>query len=60
MNLTESKYYVFSERGLLQNRVDFTQIMELYLAIKAISPNGRNFVLLKKVKKSDDKQLNNA
>jgi hypothetical protein len=55
VNLTESKYYVFSERGLLQNRVDFSQIMESYSGIRAVSPNGRNFVLLKKMKSLDIK-----
>ena len=60
MNITEAKYYIFSERGLLQNRVDFSQIMESYLTIIAISPNGRNFILLKKFKKSDDKLPKNA
>lgn len=54
MNITESKYYIFSERGLMINRVDFSQIMEQYLSIKAVSPNGRNFVLLKKKKKTSD------
>ena len=33
MNITEYKYYVFSERGLLVNRVDFSQNMLNYLSI---------------------------
>ena len=33
MNITEFKYYVFSERGLMINRVDFSKNIQNYLSI---------------------------
>lgn len=48
MNLTASKYYVFSQRGLLRNRISFVDYSRKYGQPVAVSPNGFNFVLARK------------
>lgn len=57
MNLTESKYYVFSLRGLLRNRVEFKKEIQRYGKLKAVSPNGRNFVLMKDKQQYENQKI---
>ena len=45
MNLSESKYYVFSQRGILRSRIDISDLIKAFGQIKCVSPNGRNFLL---------------
>lgn len=47
VNLSEYKYYIYSLRGLLRNRVDFKHIIQKYGRLQAVSQNGQNFVLFK-------------
>jgi hypothetical protein len=49
MNLTESKFYTYSKRGILRNRFDFSSFTKRYGTISSVSPNGRNFIFAKKV-----------
>jgi len=44
-NLNESKFYVYSEKGLLINRIEFAQYTKKYGEIVATSPDGLNFAL---------------
>lgn len=46
VNLTESKYYVYSEKGNLRNRVMFDDITSKHGKVVEVSPNGANFLLL--------------
>ena len=48
MNLTESKYYIFSMKGLLRNRIDFKGCVRKHGIPVAVSENGLNFVLYHK------------
>jgi len=48
MNLTGSKYYVFSQRGLLRNRISFVDYARKYGQPVDVSPNGLNFILARK------------
>ena len=48
MNLTESKFYVFSMKGLLRNRIDFSKAVKKHGLPVAVSENGLNFVLYHK------------
>ena len=47
MNQTEYKYYVFSQNGVLFNRVNFSDVVEQYGVPVAVSNNGQNFILKK-------------
>ena len=47
VNLSEYKYYIFSERGLMMNRIDFTEKVKQYGVPVAVSQNGQNFILVK-------------
>ena len=47
LNETESKYYVYSENGILLNRINFANITEKYGKIIAMSNNGLNLILSK-------------
>ena len=48
MNITEQKYYIYSQNGLLINRIEFDDYIEKYGDIIVTSPNGQNFILQKK------------
>lgn len=43
VNLTESKYYIYLEKGILKNRVDFVEFTRKYGEIVTTSVNGLNF-----------------
>jgi len=47
MNETEHKYYVYTQNGLLINRVDFKDLVNKYGEPVATSSNGLNFILKK-------------
>jgi len=47
-NLTESKYYIFSTRGLLRNRIDYSSKVMAHGPPVCVSENGRNFLHLQK------------
>ena len=44
-NLNESKFYVYSEKGLLINRIEYADYIKKYGEIVATSPDGLNFAL---------------
>lgn len=44
VNLTEFKYYVYSERGLLVNRINFGQFIRQYGEPLTVSSNGLNYI----------------
>mmetsp|Transcript_1931 Transcript_1931/g.2766 ORF Transcript_1931/g.2766 Transcript_1931/m.2766 type:complete len:509 (+) Transcript_1931:3115-4641(+) len=48
VNLSESKYYIYSQRGLLRNRIDFSKEVKFSGSPIAVSENGRNFLLMQK------------
>jgi len=48
MNLHESKFYLYSQRGVLRNRINFSSVTKNFGNIINVSPNGRNFILQKK------------
>ena len=48
INCTESKYYIYSENGLLLNRVVFKDLTKRYGEIVSTSANGLNFALWNK------------
>ena len=48
INLTESKYYVYQEKGLLINRINFQEMTKKYGEIVSTSANGLNFVMWNK------------
>jgi len=50
MNLTEHKYYVYRENGILVNRIDYSHWVEEYGEPVATSENGLNFIFKKKTK----------
>ena len=45
LNLTESKMYIYSQKGLLYNRYCFKKYVEQYGEIYSTSSNGHHFVL---------------
>ena len=47
INQTENKYYVYSENGILVNRINFNAEMEQYGQIVAMSNNGLTLVFKK-------------
>ena len=53
VNLSEYKYYIFSERGLLRNSVCFKKEINENGSPIAVSPNGRNFLFLKTERNKD-------
>ena len=44
-NLTESKFYSYSEKGILENRIEFSELINEYGEIICASPDGLNFAL---------------
>ena len=44
MNITEHKYYVYTQNGMLMNRVDYKDKIDQYGYPVATSSNGLNFV----------------
>ena len=53
--MTEGKYYLFNERGILRNRVEYKEDRGLPIAV---SPNGLNFIFRNsKNSKSEGKDL---
>ena len=44
-NLNESKFYVYSEKGLLLNRIEYSEYTKKHGEIVSTSPDGLNFVL---------------
>lgn len=51
MNETEKKYYVYTQNGLMINRVDFSELTEKYGNPVSTSSNGLNFILKKNLDK---------
>jgi hypothetical protein len=47
MDITADKYYVYSERGILINSVDYSIESNKYGDIVQVSNNGRNFIFAK-------------
>lgn len=47
MNETESKYYVYTQDGLLINQVNFKNLVDKYGNPRATSGNGLNFIFKK-------------
>lgn len=45
MDVTANKYFVYSEGGILIDRVDFSEIQKHYGNLIQVSNNGRNFIL---------------
>ena len=48
-NINESKFYVYSEKGLLLNRIEYSEYTKKYGEFVSTSPDGLNFVLHDKV-----------
>jgi len=46
-NINESKFYVYSEKGLLLNRIEFSKEIKQYGEIVCASSNGLTFALYK-------------
>ena len=46
INLNESKYYLYSERGVLRHRVNFKKLTQTYGKITQVSQSGQNFLFL--------------
>ena len=46
-NITEHKFYVYSEKGLLLNRIDYSEKVKQYGDEASASSNGLNFALFK-------------
>lgn len=60
MNLSDSKYYVYSLNGVLEKRVNFKLYIAFYGKPKAVSNNGQVFLFKKDIKLEDgteDKML---
>lgn len=51
-NISESKMYVYSEEGLLLNRMEFKNLVTEYGDIMSASSDGLNFLLYNKPKDS--------
>lgn len=47
MNETEHKYYVYTQNGLLLNRVNFSDVVSKYGEPVSTSSNGLNFIFKK-------------
>lgn len=47
MKITESKYYVYSQNGVLINRVDFGNLVDAYGEPVQTSSNGQVYILKK-------------
>tara|TARA_B110000285_G_C14752526_1_gene435833 strand:- start:333 stop:662 length:330 start_codon:yes stop_codon:yes gene_type:complete len=59
-NLTEHKFYVYSQNGILLNRVNFSKQVEKYGEPKDVfSSDGKNFLFLKTYEQIM-KHLNNS
>ena len=57
MNETEHKYYVYTQNGLLINRVNFADVVKKYGEPVSTSSNGLNFILKKTLSKSKTKNM---
>lgn len=55
MNLTLSKYYIYTEQGLLINRIAFAHLVERYGAPHLCSPDGLKFLFRKVVQNNEEK-----
>jgi len=49
-NLTESKYYIYSEKGILLKRTDYSDFTKKYGEVVCISDDGLNFLLSNKIR----------
>ena len=47
MNLDENKFYVYSQNGLLLNRVNYSETIKKYGKVVVFSNNGLNLILKK-------------
>ena len=47
MNTTEHKYYVYTQNGMLMNRVDYSDKIEKHGYPISTSSNGLNFIFQK-------------
>ena len=57
MNETEHKYYVYTQNGLLINRVNFRELVNQYGEPVAASSNGLNFMLRKKMNRKSKENM---
>ena len=57
MNLTLSKYYIYTERGILVNRVEFSQLVEKYGNASLTSTDGLKFIFRRLDPNTSDKTL---
>ena len=57
MNLTLSKYYIYTERGILVNRVEFSQLVEKYGNASLTSTDGLKFIFRRLDPNTRDKTL---
>lgn len=49
MNLTENKYYVYGTDGILENRVDYEDLDNLYGQPVSTSSSGQYFIFRKEL-----------
>ena len=47
INLSENKFYIYSQRGLLQARIDFNKEVKKYGQFITVSSNGQSFIMMK-------------
>lgn len=48
MNLSEQKLYVYSQNGLLSNRVEYSDLVDKYGEMLATSNSGKSFIFYQK------------
>ena len=58
MNTTEYKYYVYSQNGMVINRVDYSNIVKQHGIPVASSSNGLNFIFKKSLNQVEDQFKN--
>lgn len=58
INLTEQKFYVYSQSGILQNRIEFNREVEKYGEPCCVSSNGLNFIFKKTEQSLKDLLIN--
>ena len=47
MNITSNKYYIYSLKGILNKRVDFSDLVKKYGTPRTVSNNGTIFIFKK-------------
>ena len=48
--MTESKYYVYNEKGILLKRIDYSDYTKKYGEVVSISDDGLNFLMSNKIR----------